>query len=72
MPYLQNRKLLPLGKTSKAITLPKGWVKFYNLADGDRIMVLGDTILVVCHPKDEKKARKLLDVFENEKTNKRH
>ena len=64
MPYKQNRKVINLGATSKGIVLPKGWLDFHELPKGSHVVLLGDSILVVCHPKDEKKARRLLCLSE--------
>jgi hypothetical protein len=60
MAYKQKRKVIKLGAISRGIVLPKGWLDFYEFAQGSYVTLLGNSILVVCHPKDEKKARRIL------------
>ena len=55
MGYKQKRRIVRFGAVSRGIVLPKGWLEFYNLQDGDHVTVLGDSVLVVSHPKDELK-----------------
>jgi bifunctional DNA-binding transcriptional regulator/antitoxin component of YhaV-PrlF toxin-antitoxin module len=64
MAYKQKRKIVRLGATSRAITLPKGWLDFYELDQGDPIVLIGDSILIVCHPRDEEKARSMIASME--------
>ena len=67
MGYKQERKVVRFGGNSRAVVLPKGWLEFYGLDRGDKITVLGDSILVVCTQEDEQRARKVLGLMEKAK-----
>ena len=61
MGYRETRKLLKLGNSSsRVVVLPKPWIDFNRLKEGDEVIVLGGAILVICRPEDENKARRLL------------
>jgi antitoxin component of MazEF toxin-antitoxin module len=64
MGYKERRRIVRFGATSRAMVLPKGWLEFYDFKEGDGVTVLGDSVLVVCHPKDERKARRILGLME--------
>lgn len=64
MGYKQRRQIVRFGAVSRGTVLPKGWLKFYDFREGDHVTVLGDSVLVVCHPKDERKARSVLQLIE--------
>ena len=55
-----KRTLISLGGRSRLITLPCVWVDFYGMQKGDAVLVLGNSILVICRPEDEAEARRLL------------
>ena len=65
MGYKQMRRIVRFGNVSRGIVLPKGWIDFYGLRDGDHVMLLGDSVLILSHPKDELKARKALELLES-------
>jgi len=61
MGYRETRKLLKLGNSSsRVVVLPKPWIDFNRLKEGDEVIVLGGAILVICRPEDEAEARRLL------------
>lgn len=59
MPTVTLRKLIRFGKGGFAITLPKGWVNYYKLEAGDRLIVIADGELQI---RPEKERRKENDV----------
>lgn len=65
MGYKLRRKIVRFGAISRGIVLPKGWMEFYSLKDGDHVTVLGDSVLIVSRPKDEPKAREVLELLES-------
>jgi len=46
--------------TSRVVALPKPWLDFNRLKEKDKVVVLGDSFLIICRPRDEDKARRLL------------
>ena len=34
------RKIIPMGKTSKAIILPISWIRYYKLKEGNKINII--------------------------------
>ena len=64
MGFKQRRRIVRFGAVSRGVVLPKGWMEFYNLRDGDNVTILGNSVLIVCHPGDEPKARKVLELLE--------
>lgn len=64
MGYKQRRRIVRFGAVSRGIVLPKGWIEFNDFQDGDHVTVLGDSVLIITHPKDELKARKVLTFIE--------
>jgi antitoxin component of MazEF toxin-antitoxin module len=64
MGYKQDRRIVRFGAASSGIVLPKGWLEFYQLQHGDRVTVLGDSVLIVSTRADEAKARRLLELVE--------
>ena len=67
MGYKQKRRVVRFGATSRGITLPRGWLEFYDLKERDSLVILGDSILIVARPQDEKHARKVLAAIERDK-----
>lgn len=65
MAYKQNRRIVRVGSTSKGVVLPKGWLQFYELQQGDTVSILGDSILMISTKEAEEKARKLLQAIEH-------
>ena len=47
MPTKMFRKAIKLGKYQLVITLPAGWVRYYNLKAGDRLEVIANKKLIV-------------------------
>ena len=47
MAYLSQRKLIRLGKSALAITLPKAWVDFMKLEAGDKVEVTANHKLTI-------------------------
>lgn len=42
-----KRKILRAGKISLAVTLPKGWVDYYELKPGDEVDIISDGSIVI-------------------------
>ncbi|MBA7666658.1 hypothetical protein ES703_74739 [subsurface metagenome] len=64
MAYKQNRRIVRFGAASCGITLPKGWLEFYEFQPGSPVVIIGDSILVIAHPGDEERARRVLHLLE--------
>ena len=64
MGYKQKRKIVRFGAVSRGIVLPKAWIDFYDLRDGDQVVVLGNSVLIVSQLKDERRAFKALELLE--------
>ena len=47
MPIVTSRKVIKLGHNGLVITLPAGWVRYYNLRAGDRLEVIANKKLIV-------------------------
>ncbi len=47
MPTLTLRKLIRFGDGGLVITLPKSWVRYYQLKPGDQLEVIADSELVI-------------------------
>ena len=47
MPTLTFRKVIRLGQNGLVITLPAGWVRYYDLKAGDRLEVIANKKLIV-------------------------
>jgi bifunctional DNA-binding transcriptional regulator/antitoxin component of YhaV-PrlF toxin-antitoxin module len=47
MPTITYRKLIKFGKGGAVITMPKGWVCYYELRAGDTLEVIADGELIV-------------------------
>ena len=47
MPTLTTRKVIKLGHNGLVITLPAGWVLYYNLKAGDKLEVIANKKLIV-------------------------
>ena len=47
MPTQTLRKAIKLGKFQLVVTLPAGWVRYYNLKAGDRLEVTANGKLTV-------------------------
>lgn len=40
MPILVERRIVKFGENSLGVTLPRGWLKYYQLKQGDRVEVI--------------------------------
>ena len=47
MPTLTTRKVIKLGHNGFVITLPAGWIRYYNLKAGDKLEVIANKKLIV-------------------------
>ena len=47
MPTLTSRKIIKLGFNGLVITLPAGWIRYYNLKAGDKLEVVANKKLIV-------------------------
>lgn len=56
MPTITERSLINMSG-SLVMTIPKGWVRFYRLKAGDKVMVVADEELLV-KPKARRKRNK--------------
>lgn len=39
MPILEERMIYKVGKSSLAITLPRGWLRYWGLQPGDKVEI---------------------------------
>jgi len=46
MPHEQTRKLIRVGN-SLAVTMPKAWLRYFNLTDKDRVTVLSNGRVII-------------------------
>ena len=51
MPSREERKIVKWGTGSKVISLPKPFLDYYNLEEGDKVLLLYDSLILVL-PKD--------------------
>jgi len=56
MPHQNERKLIPLGKSSLAIILPRQWLDYYKLAAKDKLVVISNGNVTIEAPKKNKSA----------------
>jgi AbrB family looped-hinge helix DNA binding protein len=47
MPTLTMRKLIKFGQTGLVITIPKDWIRYYDLKAGDRLEVIAERELII-------------------------
>jgi len=52
MPILEERQIYKSGKSSLAITLPRGWLSYFKLKAGDKVEIEADGELII-RPKQE-------------------
>jgi len=74
MPVEDERKVQRHGDESACITLPKGWIKYYNIkpkekdTDGDSVIILANSIIIVVPPNRpdlREKAKRLIEIESN-------
>lgn len=54
MPTLETRKVFSTG-SSQAIVIPKGWLKYYKIQNGEELTIISDGDLIIKSPKELKK-----------------
>ena len=47
MPIKVERTLFKIGEGGVAVTLPKGWINYYNLRPGDKVEIIADAELTI-------------------------
>ncbi len=47
MPIKVERTLFKIGEGGIAVTLPKAWIRYYNLEPGDQVEVIADTEIII-------------------------
>lgn len=67
MAYKQRRRIVRFGASSRGLVLPKGWVEFYELKQGDRVVILGNSMLVIARLEDEGRAQEFVRILEKGK-----
>jgi len=63
MTYKQQRKPIKVGKTSKALILPKPWLDYHG-EKAELLTLLGDAILIFAPQGYEKKAQELSEAMD--------
>jgi len=59
MPHEETRKIIKVGETSFAVILPKSWLRYYQLTDKDKVLVISNgTVLIKPQQLREKEAGK--------------
>ena len=46
MPIIEHRRIYAAGH-SLAITLPKGWLAYFNIKAGDKVQVVADQVITI-------------------------
>lgn len=46
MPHKETRKIIRVGN-SYAVTIPKTWLKYYNLTEKDKVTVLSNGSIII-------------------------
>ena len=59
MPSLEYRKVYPVGR-SLVLTLPRGWLAFFNIKAGDQVKIVADQDPVISPPQGEESAPQCL------------
>ena len=68
MGYKETRKPIKVGKSSKAVILPKPWLDYHG-EDAEKLTLLGDAILIVVPKGYEEKARAVMQLMEESNGN---
>jgi len=50
MPWEDERTILPIGEGSKFVTLPATWCRFWRIKPGDRVKLIGNSIVAIIPP----------------------
>ncbi len=59
--FKQTRKIVRYGKSSSGIVLPREWLDYYGLTQGDELIVLGNEVLIITPKQLEQNARELIE-----------
>ncbi|GAH73943.1 unnamed protein product [marine sediment metagenome] len=57
MPHKETRKLVRIGEVSVGVTLPVGWLRYFNLKAGDKVEVISNGDIVIKRKKIQKDLR---------------
>ena len=54
MPSLEERKIFKVGKSSLVITLPRGWLTYFGLKEGDSVeLTINGDLTIRPHKRQE-------------------
>jgi len=67
MPNLVERSVIDMGQGSYVITLPKPWVRYFQIQPGDKLEVISNDDLIIRHPRRRKRRK----IAKGEKTRRR-
>jgi len=62
--YKEKRKLIHVGKSSRAVIMPKPWLDYHG-ERAEHLTLLGNSILIVVPQGLEEKAQAVLDAMDN-------
>lgn len=57
MPQIEERKLISLGNSSTVVALPIGWLRYYNLQKGDKVILISNGIVKIKPVKKNKSSQ---------------
>ena len=55
MPHEEIRKIIKAGETSFAVILPRSWLRYYGLRNGDSVTVISDGVVTIEPPTQKRK-----------------
>jgi bifunctional DNA-binding transcriptional regulator/antitoxin component of YhaV-PrlF toxin-antitoxin module len=67
MPIKVERTLFRIGEGGFAITLPKAWVRYYNLKPGDKVEIIANHNLIIRVKSKRIKIKRLNNTCEKER-----
>lgn len=47
MPHKERRKIIQAGQSSLAVTIPKGWIRYFGLEAGDNVRVVSNDKIII-------------------------
>lgn len=47
MPHKETRKLVRIGEVSVGVTLPIGWLRYFNLKAGDKVELISNGDIII-------------------------
>jgi antitoxin component of MazEF toxin-antitoxin module len=56
MPHEDVRKIIKVGETSFAVILPRSWLRYYQLTDKDKVLVVSNGSVTI-KPQKETEAK---------------